>query len=556
MSRCFLSIIPNGPSATGTFSLIPATAPIELDALVVGAGFSGLYQLYMLRNLRGLSARVVEAGESVGGTWYWNRYPGARCDSESHAYCYTFSRELTKEWNWSERYPGPNEILRYLNHVADRFELRPYIDFNRRVQAARFAQSDHRWLVDCDDGKRYSARFLITAVGCLSTANIPDIKGLDEFAGQWYHTGQWPHEGVDFNGRRVGQVGTGSTGIQAAPVIAESAAHLTVFQRTANYSVPARNCPLTDDVQQRLKAQADEIQRVMHSNTNGHPWRINPRNAIDTPEGDRRRIYEQAWETGGLRFRSVFADLLTDSDANDTAATFICDKIRAIVKDPQTAASLSNIDHPYGAKRPPIDTHYFETFNRSNVELVDLRRTPIEKIDSRGIQTSDGHHALDIIVFATGFDAMTGSLLRMDITGRQQSLAEAWAAGPTNYLGLQIAGFPNLFTITGPGSPSVLSNMPVSIEQHVEWITDCIDYVLESGKTCIECTDNAMSDWVQHVNDVANATLLPTVKHSWYLGANVPGKPQVFMPYAGGLDQYRQACNEVAQQGYTGFTLS
>ena len=533
-----------------------ATAPIELDALVVGAGFSGLYQLYMLRNLRGLSARVVEAGESVGGTWYWNRYPGARCDSESHAYCYSFSRELTEEWNWSERYPGPNEILRYLNHVADRFELRPYIDFNRRVRAARFAQSSHRWLVDCDDGNRYSARFLITAVGCLSTANIPDIKGLDDFAGQWYHTGQWPHEGVDFSGRRVGQIGTGSTGIQAAPVIAESAAHLTVFQRTANYSVPARNCPLTDDVRQRLKAQADEIQQVMHSNTNGHPWRINPRNAIDTPEGDRRRIYERAWETGGLRFRSVFADLLTDSDANDTAASFICDKIRAIVKDPQTAASLSNIDHPYGAKRPPIDTHYFETFNRSNVELVDLRRTPIEKIDSQGIQTSDGHHALDIIVFATGFDAMTGSLLRMDITGRQQSLAEAWAAGPTNYLGLQIAGFPNLFTITGPGSPSVLSNMPVSIEQHVEWITDCIDYVLESGKTCIECTDDAMSDWVQHVNDVANATLLPTVKHSWYLGANVPGKPQVFMPYAGGLDQYRQACNEVAQQGYTGFTLS
>ena len=533
-----------------------ATAPIELDALVVGAGFSGLYQLYMLRNLRGLSARVVEAGESVGGTWYWNRYPGARCDSESHAYCYSFSRELTEEWNWSERYPGPNEILRYLNHVADRFELRPYIDFNRRVRAARFAPSNHRWLVDCDDGNRYSARFLITAVGCLSTANIPDIKGLDDFAGQWYHTGQWPHEGVDFSGQRVGQVGTGSTGIQAAPVIAESAAHLTVFQRTANYSVPARNCPLTDDVQQRLKAQADEIQQVMHSNTNGHPWRINPRNAIDTPEGDRRRIYERAWETGGLRFRSVFADLLTDSDANDTAASFICDKIRAIVKDPQTAASLSNIDHPYGAKRPPIDTHYFETFNRSNVELVDLRRTPIEKIDSQGIQTSDGHHALDIIVFATGFDAMTGSLLRMDITGRQQTLAEAWTAGPTNYLGLQIAGFPNLFTITGPGSPSVLSNMPVSIEQHVEWITDCIDYVLESGKTCIECTDDAMSDWVQHVNDVANATLLPTVKHSWYLGANVPGKPQVFMPYAGGLDQYRQACNEVAQQGYTGFTLS
>lgn len=530
--------------------------PIELDALIVGAGFSGLYQLHRLRNLLGLSVRVAEAGDSVGGTWYWNRYPGARCDSESHAYCYTFSRELTEEWNWSERYPGPVEILRYLNHVADRFELRPYLDLNRAVQTAEFDEDNHRWQVQCNEGTRYNARFLITAVGCLSTANIPEIEGLDEFAGHWYHTGQWPHEGVDLSGRRVAQIGTGSTGIQAAPVIAESAAHLSVFQRTANYSVPARNCALTDDVRRQQKAQADEIHQVMHSNTNGHPWTIDSRNALETSDADRQQVYEKAWETGGLKFRAAFADLLVSNAANDTAAGFICNKIRETVNDPETADSLSNIDHPYGAKRPPIDTHYFEMFNRDNVRLIDLKKTPIIKIDRNGIQTSHEHHEVDVIVFATGFDAMTGSLLRMKIKGRAHTLAEAWVAGPANYLGLQVAGFPNLFTITGPGSPSVLSNMPVSIEQHVEWITDCIDYVLGEGKTCIECTDDAMADWVQHVNEVANATLLPTVKHSWYLGANVPGKPQVFMPYAGGLDQYRQSCNEVARQGYKGFLLT
>jgi len=467
--------------------------------------------------------------------------PGTGTATQVHAV--TRKAMRTAMWNWSERYPGPAEIQRYLNHVADRFELRSGIDFGRTVLSASFDEDSHRWHVTCDDGARYHARFLITAVGCLSTANVPNIDGLKDFNGQWYHTGQWPHEGVNFEGKRVAQVGTGSTGIQAAPVIAETAAHLTVFQRTANYSVPARNGPLSDEVRQRQKDDADSIQHIMHSNTNGHPWTINSQNAFDIDDGERQQVYEQAWETGGLKFRAAFADLLTDREANDTASAFICDKIRQIVKDPDTP-------------RPPIDTRYFETFNRPNVSLVDLKKTPISKIDSTGIQTTGGHHAVDIIVFATGFDAMTGSLLKMDIKGRRQTLAEAWEAGPSNYLGLQVAGFPNLFTITGPGSPSVLSNMPVSIEQHVEWISDCIDHVIAADKTCIECTDEAMSGWVQHANDVANATLLPTVKHSWYLGANVPGKPQVFMPYAGGLDQYRQACNEVAQQGYKGFILS
>jgi len=536
--------------------LSQSKVPIELDALVVGAGFSGLYQLYRLRNLAGLSVRVVEAGGSAGGTWYWNNYPGARCDSESHAYCYSFSSDLTRDWDWSERYPGPGEILRYLNHVADRFDLRPCIDFNRVVKSARFDELTSRWLVTTNDGTRYDAKFLITAVGCLSTANIPDIEGLSTFGGQWYHTGRWPENGVDFRNQRVAQIGTGSTGIQAAPVIAESAGHLTVFQRTANYSVPARNQPLTDTVRRQQKSDAEKIRHMMHTNTNGHPWTINPQKALDMSDTERDAIYERAWQTGGLRFRSVFADLLVDSAANDTAAKFIRNKIAGVVNDPQTAASLSDIDHPYGAKRPPIDTRYFEMYNRDNVQLVDLKTSPIVKIDHTGIQTESAHHPVDIIVFATGFDAMTGALLRMDITGRRQTLAQAWASGPANYLGLQVAGFPNFFTITGPGSPSVLTNMPVAIEQHVEWISDCIAHVVDTDKSCIECTEEAMADWVQHVNDVAAATLLPTVKHSWYLGANIPGKPQVFMPYAGGFDRYRQACNDTVTQGYSGFTLS
>jgi len=528
-----------------------------LDALVIGAGFSGLYQLLCLRDRLGLSVQVLEAADGIGGTWYWNRYPGARCDSESHSYCYSFSDELMREWEWSERYPGPPEILRYLNHVADRFDLKRDIRFNTRVIAAHYDETANLWHVSTDAGEVFTAQFLITAVGCLSSANIPNIAGLDTFEGRWYHTGQWPHEGVDFRGKRVGLIGTGCTGIQAAPVIAETAAHLTVFQRTANYSVPARNAPLTPEFRRYVRENTAEIRQVMHSTVNGHPWPLAERSALKTPPEERQALYEKAWEIGGLRFRATFRDLVIDKAANDTAADFIRGKIREVVKDPATAAKLSDFDHPYAAKRPPIDTDYFETFNRDNVALVDVRAEPIDRITSRGIRTRDAEYPLDIIVFATGFDGMTGSLLRMDIRGRDGlSLAKAWAAGPRNYLGLQIAGFPNLFSVTGPGSPSVLCNMPVAIEQHVEWITDCIAHMRQHGLKRIEPTNEAMDSWVAQVNATAEATLLPQAKHSWYLGANVPGKPRVFMPYAGGMAHYRKICADVAARNYEGFTLS
>jgi len=382
----------------------------SFDALIIGAGFSGLYQLHCLRDRLGLSVQVLEAATALGGTWYWNRYPGARCDSESHSYCYSFSEALSREWEWSERYPGPPEILRYLNHVADRFDLKRDIRFNTRVNAAHYDEAANLWRVSTAAGETLTAQFLITAVGCLSSANIPSIPGLDTFAGRWYHTGQWPHEGVDFTGKRVGMIGTGSTGIQAAPVIAETAAHLTVFQRTANYSVPARNSPLTEEFKQYVKDNAAQIRQMMHSTVNGHPFPIEDRSALETAPNERRALYEAAWATGGLRFRGTFRDLLTDKAANDTAAEFICAKIREIVKDPATAAKLSDFDHPYAAKRPPIDTDYFETFNRDNVELVDVRADPIERITPKGIRTRSKEYPLDIIVFATGMLHRTDGL--------------------------------------------------------------------------------------------------------------------------------------------------
>ncbi|MBR0649875.1 NAD(P)/FAD-dependent oxidoreductase [Roseomonas terrae] len=536
----------------------PASAPPRtVDALVIGAGFAGLYQLHCLRDRLGLSVQVLEAGGGVGGTWYWNRYPGARCDSESHSYAYYFDEALLQDWEWSERYPGQAEILRYLNHVADRFDLRRNIRLNARVTSAEYDAAGNRWRVRTEDGSHYVTTWLITAVGCLSAANVPNIPGRDDFAGQWYHTGQWPHEGVDFTGKRVGMVGTGSTGIQAAPVIAETATHLTVFQRTANYSIPARNAKLTDEFKAWARANTGEIRQVMHSSVNGHPWLVAERKVGDVTPEEREAIYQQGWDHGGLRFRANFRDLLTDKAANDTAAEFLRAQIRKVVKDPKTAAVLSDIDHPFATKRPPIDSYYFETFNRDNVSLVDLRESPIERITPNGILTSDGtEHPLDIIVFATGFDAMTGPLLRMDITGRDGlTLAEAWREGPKTYLGLQVVRFPNLFTLTGPGSPSVLTNMPVCIEQHVEWVTGCIAHLRANGVRTIEPAPDAVDRWVAHVNDAANATLMPQAGHSWYLGANVPGKPRVFMPYAGGMARYRATCADVAARGYDGFVL-
>jgi len=537
---------------------MPAAGPeTHVDAIVIGAGFAGLYQLHSLRDRLGMSVQVLEAGDGVGGTWYWNRYPGARCDSESHSYCFYFDEALLQEWEWSERYPGQAEILRYLNHVADRFDLRRNIRLKARVTSAEYDAAANLWHVRTEDGARFSATYLITAVGCLSAANVPKIPGLEDFAGQWVHTGLWPHEGVDFTGKRVGQIGTGSTGIQAAPVIAETAGHLTVFQRTANYSIPARNAPLTEDFKAWAKSSTAEIRGLMHASTNGHPFLMQDRSAMDVSDAEREAIYQAAWEKGGLQFRASFRDLLTSKASNDTAAEFLRAQIGKVVEDPQTAAVLSNIDHPFATKRPPIDSQYFETFNRDNVDLVDLRANPIERVTPAGVLLRDGTEVpLDIIVFATGFDAMTGPLLRIGITGRDGlSLQDAWREGPKTYLGLQMPGFPNLFTITGPGSPSVLTNMPVCIEQHVDWITDCIAHLRAEGVARIEPDPVAVDGWVAHVNEAANATLLPQAGHSWYLGANVPGKPRVFMPYAGGMARYRAICADVAARGYDGFVL-
>ena len=527
------------------------------DAVVIGAGFSGLYQLHTLRDQLNLKVKVIETGHDLGGTWYWNRYPGARCDSESHSYCYMFSEEIYKEWSWSERYPGPDEIRAYLNFVATKLDLRKDIQFDTTVTSAHFMEADNVWEVATNTGDTYRTTFLITAIGCISTANVPDIPGLSTFKGKWYHTGNWPHETVSFKGKRVGQIGTGSTGIQAAPVIADTAEHLYVFQRTPNYSVPARNAPLTDEFKEYVRNNYGEIKEVVQSTPNGHPFRISSTKVFDQTEEERQATYEAAWDKGGLQFRASFQDLIVDKKANDTAANFLKNKIKSIVVNKETAESLSNIDHPYAGKRPPIDTNYFETFNRDNVTLVDLKKENIEAITATGIQTNAGHIELDMIVFATGFDAITGKFLQMDIRGRQGlPLSDAWKEGPRTYLGLQTPGFPNLFTITGPGSPSVLCNMPVPIEQHVEWITDCIEYMREHNIDTCEANQEAADEWVDHVNAAANATLLPTVPHSWYLGANVVGKPRVFMPYAGGMTRYRAICEDVVANNYNGFVFA
>ncbi|KKL19973.1 hypothetical protein LCGC14_2460110, partial [marine sediment metagenome] len=444
------------------------------DVIVIGAGFSGLYALHKLRDGLGLDVAVLEMGDGVGGTWYWNRYPGARCDSESYYYSYSFSPELEQEWDWSQRYPEHGEIREYLNFVADKFDLRRDINLSTKVTGARFDAEANEWTVTTEAGARYRARFLVTGVGCLSSANVPDIPGLENFKGEWYHTGRWPHEGVELSGKRVGQIGTGSTGIQLAPELASKAAHLTVFQRTANFSVPARNAPLTEDFKREVKRTYRDIRAWAKRVANGHPFDVRKEGALEVDETRRREIYEQSWERGGLRFRAAFRDILTDRAANDTASEFLRNKIREQVNDPETAEKLVPDDHGYATKRPPIDTHYFETFNRDNVTLVDVRADPITEITETGIRTQSGHHELDLIAFATGYDAFTGSIEKLDIRDAEgRSLSQAWSAGPRTYLGLQTPGFPNLFMITGPGSPSVLCNMPVPIEQHVDWIAAC-----------------------------------------------------------------------------------
>ncbi|KYF66511.1 cyclohexanone monooxygenase [Sorangium cellulosum] len=527
----------------------------RFDAVIVGAGFAGLYMLYRLRRL-GLAARVYEAGGGVGGTWFWNRYPGARCDIESMDYSYSFSPELEQEWRWTERYATQPEILRYLDHVADRFELRRDIQLRTRVNAASFDEATSRWVIQTDDGASVSARFLIMATGCLSVAKRPDIHGIDAFEGDAYHTSRWPHEGVDFTGKRVGVIGTGSTGVQVIPVLAEQASHLFVFQRTPCFSVPARNAPIDPAHEARMKASYPEHRRKARETRAGVVLEVNPKSALEVSPEEREREYRGRWEQGGTGFLATFSDVMRSREANETAAEFVRAQIRATVRDPAVAEALSPRGYPLGTRRLCVDTRYYETYNRHNVTLVDVRASPIEEITPSGLRTRSAGYALDSLVFATGFDAMTGALASIELRGRGgASLKRKWAGGPRAYLGIAIAGFPNLFTITGPGSPSVFSNAIVSIEQHVEWITGCLTFLRERGIERIEATDEAEDRWVDHVKEVADGTLYP-LANSWYIGANIPGKPRVLMPYAGGVGAYRKTCDAVAARGYEGFRLS
>lgn len=527
----------------------------DVDVVIVGAGFAGLYMLHRARQI-GLRAHVYEAGGGVGGTWYWNRYPGARCDVESLEYSYGFDEDLQQEWEWTERYAPQPEILRYAEHVADRFDLRSDITFDTRVTAVAFDEAAARWEVTTDGGEAAVAPFLVMATGCLSSANIPDLPGAASFEGASHHTGRWPHEGVDFTGQRVGVIGTGSSAVQSIPIIAEQAARLTVFQRTPTYAVPAWNRALDPTEVQEIKADYAGLRaanRRMFSAFGARIPRVD-RGALEVTDEERCAEYERRWALGGLPFLAAFNDLLVDPAANDTARAFVIGKLHEIVEDPEVAAKLTP-DQVIGCKRLCVDTAYWATFNRPNVELVDLRATPIEAITPTGIRTSEREHPLDAIVYATGFDAMTGALARIDIRGRDGlALRAAWEAGPRTYLGLMSVGFPNLFLVTGPGSPSVLANMIEAIQQHVEWIADCLAHLRSAAQRTIEPTPAAQDAWVDHVNDVADLTLFPTCS-SWYLGANVPGKARVFMPLAG-FPAYVEQCDAIAADGYRGFVLA
>ena len=532
------------------------TEPQLADAVIVGAGFSGLYQLYRLREV-GLTTRVFEAGDDVGGTWYWNRYPGARCDIQSLSYSYGFSPELEQEWDWSEKYPTQPEVLRYLNHVADRFDLRRDITFSTRVVAAHWDDAAGRWLVSTDTGEEVSAQFLIMATGCLSTSKLPEVPGLERYQGRTHHTARWGKEEIRFDGVRVGVIGTGSSGIQSIPIIAEQAAELTVFQRTPNFSVPAGNRPLDPAEVAERKASYREFRQLQRTSGYGVPAEPPTELALSVTPEERAVAYEAGWARGEIvGLLSCYADTLIDPAANETAAEFARAKIRAKVRDPQVADLLSPRTFPIGTKRICLDTGYYETYNRPNVHLVDLRATPLTEFTESGLRTSVAEYEFDAIVFATGFDAMTGALSAVDIRGRDGILlADEWRAGPRTYLGISVAGFPNLFTITGPLSPSVLTNMVVSIEQHVEWISDCIAHLRANGLGVIEATPEAEAGWVQHVAEVGAMTLFPRAD-SWYMGANVPGKARYFLPYVGGVGPYREVCDGVTAAGYQGFTMT
>lgn len=526
----------------------------HFDVIVVGAGFAGLYLIHKMREL-GLSVKVFEKADDVGGTWYWNRYPGARCDIESVDYSFSFDPALEQEWEWSERYATQPEILRYAQHVARRFDLRRDISFETRVERAVWDEQNARWGVSTDSGQAFTAQYFIMATGCLSEPKDIEIDGVDAFKGEIYRTHSWPHEGVDFSGKHVAVIGTGSSGIQSIPLIAEQAASLTVFQRTACHSLPALNGPIKPE-KLAAKERYQEYREEARWTKVGVPGEENMQLALSVSEEERRQRYERAWNGGAMAHLSVeYADIMLNEAANETLSDFVREKIRAKVKDPAVADILTPTEFPICAKRTCLDTNYFETFNRPNVSVIDIKKNPLQSITATGIETQDTSFDFDAIVFATGFDAMTGALLAIDIVGREgKSLKERWMDGPVSYLGLAVEGFPNFFTITGPGSPSVLSNMIVSIEQHVTWIADCLQFMGKEHLTSVEATETAQSGWVNYVTTTSDMTLFPLAK-SWYMGANVPGKPRVCLPYVGGVDAYRRVCNDVIAQDFLGFTF-
>jgi len=530
------------------------SAAPEYDMVIVGAGFAGLRMLVQAREL-GLRARVIEAGDGIGGTWYWNRYPGARCDVFSADYSYSFSPELEQEWRWSERYPTQPEILRYVEFVAEKFALLPDVTLNTRVVGARFAEESNTWAVETSDGATLSCTYFVMATGCLSTPKLPDVEGRDTFAGEVYQTAAWPHEAVDFAGKRVGVIGTGSSGTQLIPVVAREAGHLTVFQRTPNFSVPARNAEITPAEDADIKATYAERRVRARNSPSGLGILPNKQSALDATPEDRAAHYDGQWETAGFGFVLAYYDLLLNRESNDTAADFIRAKIAGTVTDPLTVAKLSPTGYPFGAKRPCVDSGYFETFNRDNVTLVDIRDEHLERITEHSVVTNAATYELDILIFATGFDAMTGSLLKPDIRGRKGlSLRDHWSQGPVTYLGLATAGFPNFFFITGPGSPSLLSNVLVSIEQHVTWLGGVLRAGRAGGADAIEVTAEAERGWTQHVNDTAAKTLYSQAA-SYYMGDEIVGKPRVFMPYSGGVRAFGRKCAEIADNGYVGFVF-
>lgn len=529
---------------------------LQFDTIIIGAGISGLYQLHKCRDELNLKTLAVEEGSDIGGTWYWNRYPGARCDSESHTYGYTFSEKIYKNWTWKEKYPKQNTIFKYLKFVEKKLNLRKDILFNNKIISAKYLEKKNLWKIKTSKNKILSSKYLICAVGSLSSTNIPKIKGLNTFKGKYYHTGRWPKKKVNLKDQVVAQIGTGSSGIQVAPEISKVVKKLVIFQRTPNYSIPARNKKLTKEIINKHLKDYEKIKKLIKKTPGGHTFSFPNRSVFDFSKIERDKIFEKAWHKGGLSFRACFGDITKNLNANKKASNFIKEKILKIVKDKKIAKILTNFDHPFTSKRPTLNTNYYETFNRKNIELIDLKTNPIIKITKRGIKTKNNEFNFDKIIFATGYDALTGPLLSLNLVGNKKiKLKNFWNKSPKTYLGLMIPNFPNLFVIQGPGSPSVLTNVPVQIEQHVEWITNCLKFLIKKSKKTIEPTMDSANKWSNEIKKLADASLFMKAKISWYKGDNIPGKPKVFIPYPGGLPRYRNICNKVEKNKYKEFLI-